>query len=206
MRPFSVMRVLGTLAGCAPAIALKTHSRWSLRAALGGRIFQHVGAKSSDKWASARQWRWASARQWRCAAAQEAPPHLLRCIGPHRATSLIKPWVYLAPARILDVGCGTGELPVKCAHRWPKAELVGVDLSRSMLARARAKSWGKRRPALKEANVYDLPFAGGTFDLVFNSISSHFYRDGEQAFSELGGVTAPGGHSYQASLGTKCQS
>ena len=70
-----------------------------------------------------------------------------------------------------------------------------------MLARARAKSWGKRRPALKEANVYDLPFTSGAFDLVFNSISSHFYRDGERAFSELGRVTAPGGHFYQASLG-----
>jgi SAM-dependent methyltransferase len=107
----------------------------------------------------------------------------------------------LAPARILDVGCGTGELLVKCAHRGPRAELVGVDLSRSMLARARAKAWGKRRPTLQEANVYDLPFAGGAFDLVFNSISSHFYRDGERAFSELARVTARGGHFYQASLG-----
>jgi ubiquinone/menaquinone biosynthesis C-methylase UbiE len=108
---------------------------------------------------------------------------------------------HLAPTRILDVGCGTGELLVKCAERWPDAELVGVDLSGAMLAKARAKPWGNRPPTLTEGNVYHLPFERGGFDLVFNSISSHFYRDGEGAFGEIARVTAAGGRFYQASLG-----
>jgi len=107
----------------------------------------------------------------------------------------------LTPTRILDVGCGTGELLVKCAQRWPEAELVGVDLSASMLAKARAKPWGHRPPTLTVGNVYHLPFERGAFDLVFNSISSHFYRDGAAAFAEIARVTAADGRFYQASLG-----
>lgn len=107
----------------------------------------------------------------------------------------------LRPERILDVGCGTGELLVAAARRWPGATLSGVDLSAAMLARARGKDFG--HPAeLVEGSVYELPFDDGTFDLVFNSISSHFYLDGERAFSELGRVLAKGGTLLQASLTT----
>jgi ubiquinone/menaquinone biosynthesis C-methylase UbiE len=106
-----------------------------------------------------------------------------------------------SPIRILDVGCGTGELLAKCARRWPDAELVGVDLSASMLAKGRAKPWGRCPPTFTEGNVYQLPFERGAFDLVFNSISSHFYRDGTRAFAEIARVTATGGRFYQASIG-----
>ena len=64
-----------------------------------------------------------------------------------------------------------------------------------------AKPWGHRPPTLTEGNVYHLPFERGGFDLVFNSISSHFYRDGARALAEIARVTAAGGRLYQASLG-----
>ena len=69
----------------------------------------------------------------------------------------------IAPESILDVGCGTGELLVAARERWQSARLTGVDLSPAMLARARAKDFG-RPVELVEASVYDLPFEPGSFD------------------------------------------
>ena len=105
----------------------------------------------------------------------------------------------LSPRRILEVGCGTGELLLACSRKWPQAELSGLDLSAHMLEKARAKDYG-RKARLVEGNVYAPPFEDGSFDLVVNSISSHFYEDGPRAFGEMGRVTAPGGRLLQASL------
>src|SRR5262245_40263175 len=40
--------------------------------------------------------------------------------------------------RVADLGCGTGELTRTLLERWPRAEVVGVDHSQEMLARAEA--------------------------------------------------------------------
>ncbi len=42
-------------------------------------------------------------------------------------------------ARILDVGCGTGEITSRVAELFPKAELLGIDLDEHHLERARAR-------------------------------------------------------------------
>ncbi|GIH25357.1 putative trans-aconitate methyltransferase [Acrocarpospora phusangensis] len=42
------------------------------------------------------------------------------------------------PRTVVDLGCGTGELTVQLAHRWPDADLTGVDSSPEMLAKAPA--------------------------------------------------------------------
>lgn len=43
-----------------------------------------------------------------------------------------------APRSVIDVGCGSGELTVALARRWPGATLRGVDTSQEMIARAPA--------------------------------------------------------------------
>jgi ubiquinone/menaquinone biosynthesis C-methylase UbiE len=45
----------------------------------------------------------------------------------HRAVLALAGASGPAPARVLDVGCGTGRLLEQAAARWPGAELVGVD-------------------------------------------------------------------------------
>ena len=45
--------------------------------------------------------------------------------------------VATTPERIVDLGCGDGPLTLDLAHRWPDAEIVGVDDSPAMLERAR---------------------------------------------------------------------
>jgi len=108
-----------------------------------------------------------------------------------------------APARVttaLDVGCGTGELLVKAAKRWPDARFAGLDLSADMLAQARRKQFDAD-VELVEGSVYQLPFEDGEFDLVTNTLSSHYYDDFPAALAELARVTAPGGMLAMASIG-----
>lgn len=44
-----------------------------------------------------------------------------------------------SPRRVVDLGCGPGELTLGLAERWPEARVVGVDSSPEMLAEARAR-------------------------------------------------------------------
>ena len=43
-----------------------------------------------------------------------------------------------APAHVVDLGCGTGNVTAILQQRYPAAEVVGVDSSASMLEKARA--------------------------------------------------------------------
>ena len=43
------------------------------------------------------------------------------------------------PARILEIGCGTGKNLAQMARLFPQAELTGIDLADAMLAVARKK-------------------------------------------------------------------
>jgi trans-aconitate 2-methyltransferase len=48
--------------------------------------------------------------------------------------------------RVADLGCGTGELTRTLLERWPRADVIGVDNSQEMLARAEA---GPAEPRLR---------------------------------------------------------
>lgn len=49
-----------------------------------------------------------------------------------------------APARVIDLGCGAGNVTAVLAARWPEAAILGVDDSEAMLARARTAAPGCR--------------------------------------------------------------
>jgi len=54
------------------------------------------------------------------------------------ALDLMDRVVVNAPQRIVDLGCGTGDVTRILAERWPAAEVTGIDASPEMLAEARA--------------------------------------------------------------------
>lgn len=68
-------------------------------------------------------------------------------------------------ARILDAGCGTGNLIGHLVQTRPDVEAVGVDFSEAMLRRARKKSKQLRTATFLEADLNErLPFGDGEFD------------------------------------------
>lgn len=95
--------------------------------------------------------------------------------------------------RLLDLGTGSGRLIELLA---PRAETAtGIDLSRDMLAAARARlgAAGLGRVALRQADATRLPFADGSFDTVTLSMLLHHVDDPAAVIAEAGRVLAPGG-------------
>ena len=91
-----------------------------------------------------------------------------------------------APARVVDVGTGTGAAARLAASLWPEAEITGVDLSRAMIDEARRlSSSGRERYEVADSSA--LPFPDASFDAVVLNNMIPF-------FDELARVTAPGGH------------
>lgn len=75
-------------------------------------------------------------------------------------------------SRVLEVAVGTGRLFARLAELNPSGHLEGIELSTTMLERARERmqqsgvscSW-----RLQEADAYQLPFEDESFDYVFNA-------------------------------------
>jgi ubiquinone/menaquinone biosynthesis C-methylase UbiE len=99
----------------------------------------------------------------------------------------------VTPARILDVGTGTGAGAVRLAQRFPEAEVVGVDLSGEMLGQARRNTPDDLRDRVRfePADAAALPFGDGSFDLAAHANMIPF-------FDEIARVVAPGGHALFA--------
>jgi SAM-dependent methyltransferase len=99
-----------------------------------------------------------------------------------------------APERILELGTGTGAGAMELARRFSRAELVAVDLSEAMVARARGKvpSELSDRVSFSVEDAARLSYADGSFDLVAQ-LNLPVY------FDEIARVLRPGGHVIVAS-------
>ena len=92
--------------------------------------------------------------------------------------------------RVLDMGCGRGFYLKFTRELYPEADVIGVELDRPLLERARAEVPGVRTLS---ADVRRLPFPDGAFDrVIFSEVIEHV-ADDAAALAELLRVTAPGG-------------
>ena len=118
--------------------------------------------------------------------------------------------VKLAPAAVLDAGCGTGEAIAQLAIRYPDARHVALDFALPMLGMARTKA-ALRRSALARifstfagrrgggdpdfvcGDIAALPFVAGAFDLVWSNLVLQWAPDLPEAFLEMNRVLRTGG-------------
>lgn len=102
-----------------------------------------------------------------------------------------------AGARVLDVGCGTGEMTARLAARFPQASFVGVDLEEPHLVRARARcaTFGDRVRFQKD-DALALSFGDAAFDLIVCRHVLQALPDAPRALGEMKRVTKPGGRLH----------
>jgi tRNA (cmo5U34)-methyltransferase len=92
--------------------------------------------------------------------------------------------------RVLELGCGTGNLSLQLAKRLPLSELMLVDASAEMIAlvRSRIAESGSSSSALVsyvEARFEDLDLPAQSFDLVVSSISLHHVEDKARLYTRI---------------------
>lgn len=88
--------------------------------------------------------------------------------------------------RILEIGCGEGHLTAFIHSVKPNAEIVGADLSERIVGFARAAYPGLR---FDVANIYDMDYDAGSFDLVVASDVLQHLHDPQRALREMVRVT-----------------
>ena len=101
--------------------------------------------------------------------------------------------VRLQPARVLDLGAGTGEFSKALRQRYRKADIVSLDIALNMLRHTQKRGGWLRKPACVCADGERLPFADNSFELVFSNLMLQWCMDLEPVFTELRRVLAPGG-------------
>jgi ubiquinone/menaquinone biosynthesis C-methylase UbiE len=98
---------------------------------------------------------------------------------------------------ILDAGCGTGVFTldmISCGAR-----VIGLDLSLSMIRRARQKCRTSQLRIIS-ADILRLPFPENSFDKTVSITALEFIPDGQKAIKELFRVTQKGGILVVATL------
>ena len=129
--------------------------------------------------------------------------------------------VKLAPAAILDAGCGTGVALGELRTRYPDAQLIGLDLAYNMTLAARrraaALAAGERsllgrllgshrassdpRPRLLCGDLCRLPLKASCVELVWSNLTLQWVNSPQLAFAEFHRVLAVGGLASFTTLG-----
>jgi SAM-dependent methyltransferase len=93
----------------------------------------------------------------------------------------------------LDVACGPGSVVAAFARRVRRA--VGLDATAKMLDQARQliASEGLTNTTFQQGDVYNLPFADASFDIVSCRFAIHHLEDPPLAVAEMVRVCRPGG-------------
>ena len=94
---------------------------------------------------------------------------------------------------LLDIGTGTGRLLELLSPRVERA--IGIDMSRHMLAFARAKLEGAnlKNVTVRQGDMYQLPWPADSFDVVTIHQVLHYADDPAGVISEAARVLRPGG-------------
>ena len=86
--------------------------------------------------------------------------------------------------KTLDIGCGAGPLAIKLAHKFPTAQVTGVDswgamwqYSQSGCERNAEIEGVADQVTFQKGTAMALPFADGTFDAAVSNLAFHEVRD-----------------------------
>ena len=90
--------------------------------------------------------------------------------------------------RVVDLGCGTGELTRRLADKLPGSEVVGIDSSTEMLKRAREQERDGLRFELGSIEKVE-----GKWNLVFSHAAIHWIDDHHSLIPRLFSLVSPGG-------------
>jgi SAM-dependent methyltransferase len=92
--------------------------------------------------------------------------------------------------RVLDIGCGAGEVSIAVAAARPHAQVTGIDISADLIGAAQARAVGAARFFHVDAGIWADP--DGAPDLLVSRHGVMFFPDPPAVFRHLAGIAAPG--------------
>ena len=110
----------------------------------------------------------------------------------HSAREFCERLLVVPGYRLLDVGCGSGQLALMAAK--DGLAVTGVDIASNWVERARARAHAEGLPAhFEEADAEALPFEDASFDVVTSLIGAMFAPQPDLVAKKLLRVCKPGG-------------
>lgn len=108
----------------------------------------------------------------------------------------------IQPQRVLDAGAGDARHRHKLKALYPAATIVSLDMSLAMLEQAdRGRFWQRRASRVCADAAAALPFADGSFDLVFSNLMLPWIHPVDVFAAELNRVLSKHGAFFVSSVG-----
>ena len=103
-----------------------------------------------------------------------------------------------AHLKVLDLGCGSGIISSELAKITYPEEVIGIDLSESMLKQAcwLKNSQGIRNLSFQVGNAYQLNFPDNYFDFVYSRLLFQHLQEPAQVLQNIYRILKPGGILY----------
>ena len=97
------------------------------------------------------------------------------------------------PQVVLDVGSGTGHATATMKKRWPKAQVIALDLAAPMLHQARKQAGWWKPFARVCADAQALPLLDQSVDVIYSNLCLQWVDDLPAVFAGFRRVLKPGG-------------
>ncbi|MBM3391855.1 MAG: methyltransferase domain-containing protein [Betaproteobacteria bacterium] len=115
-------------------------------------------------------------------------------------------FIRLAPARVADIGCATGDGIRALQARYPQTLPLAIDYAPAMLAEVKRRvpmidRLRRRAPRCIAGDVRELPLMSGTLGLAWSNLMLHWLDDPLPALRELHRVLETGGLLMFSALG-----
>lgn len=99
------------------------------------------------------------------------------------------------PKRILDLGCGTGNLTDQILKYYPEAEIDALDISEDILKESQKRFMSQPNVRYIQADFRDMHLAPGSYDLILSTIAIHHLQDDDKVnlYRDIFQALTPGG-------------
>lgn len=95
--------------------------------------------------------------------------------------------------RLLDIGCGTGELEKALLKKMPSLNIVGIDISDDMLEKARNKLSQYPNVHLITGDFLNTEIPGNEYDVAFSLSNLHYFSNPIAVFKKVSLLLKSGG-------------
>jgi len=110
-------------------------------------------------------------------------------------------YIHHRPETVIDIGCGTGRGVAGLQSRYPRSKIVCLDLAFSMLQESKKQYGLLRKKRVVNADMENMPFTDGSFDLLFSNLALQWVNDLGATFKEFARIGKSGGLLMFATFG-----